>query len=100
MREPSWSLDERPDGEVEDVASLPVIMEEMDIADEDGHDIVEGVNDIVEGVDEGETFVNEYELDDNYASFLGSVGEEQQDIGGGLDDVDGRGFFTNGCIVL
>ena len=71
---------------------LPIIDEEPDFADEDG-------NRDADLADEGGIFVDEYELDDTYASFLGSHGTDGSNEMEILDGSEGTGLFSNGCII-
>jgi hypothetical protein len=71
---------------------LPIIYEAPDFGKDDG-------NRDADLADEGGIFVDEYELDDTYASFLGSYGAEGSNEMEILDGSEGMGLFSDGCII-
>lgn len=86
MPEPSWLLD----------LGVATLSQSANMEEENED---EDEPDLEELWEEGQMFVDEYELDDTYASFLGPSGEEQIEADLGQDPIEGVGLFGNGCIV-
>lgn len=71
----------------------PALTEQLHIIEEDG------IED-TDPTEEHDIFVDEYELDDTYATFLGSnTAQESQAIDSLVPNADESGIFGNGCIV-